>query len=87
MRALRATYTRTSDGKCRRLCLGSYPAVSLDEARVEARQHFATVARGGESASLELSSPSAPQLQENLPPRLIRRVNCRWLRGPATTES
>ena len=43
-------YTRTSDARRRRLTLGTYPNMSLDEARTRAREELAAVARGADPA-------------------------------------
>lgn len=44
-------YTRKSDGKRRRLTLGTYPSMSLDEARTQAREAAAIVDRGKDPAA------------------------------------
>lgn len=44
-------YTRKSDGRRRRLTLGTFPAMSLEEARNRAREELAAVQRGGDPAS------------------------------------
>src|SRR5262245_33466091 len=43
-------YTRTSDGRRRRLTLGTYPNLSLEEARTRAREELAAIARGSDPA-------------------------------------
>jgi integrase len=43
-------YTRASDGRRRRLTLGTYPNMSLEEARTRAREELAAVARGADPA-------------------------------------
>lgn len=44
-------YTRKSDGQLRRLTLGTYPAMGLEEARTRAREEFAAVSRGADPAA------------------------------------
>lgn len=43
-------YRRQSDGKLRRVTLGTFPSKSLDEARQLAKEHSASVGRGGDPA-------------------------------------
>ena len=44
-------YTRKSDGRRRRLTLGGFPAMSLEEARNRAREELALIARGADPAA------------------------------------
>jgi hypothetical protein len=44
-------YTRTSDGKKRRVGLGGFPAISLNDARTQAKDVIAKVARGADPAN------------------------------------
>jgi integrase len=44
-------YTRKSDGRRRRLTLGSCPGVSLDEARSKAREALVAIAKGADRAA------------------------------------
>ncbi len=44
-------YTRPSDGRRRRLTLGTFPAMTLDEARKRAREESVAVERGGDPAA------------------------------------
>ena len=43
-------YTRRSDGRRRRLTLGAFPAMTLDDARTAAREQLAAVSRGADPA-------------------------------------
>lgn len=43
-------YRRKSDRKLRRLTLGAFPAVSLEEARQQCRDHLAAIGRGADPA-------------------------------------
>lgn len=51
-------YARRSDGKRQRVTIGSYPAFSLNDARTEALEILAQVARGGDPAK-ERKRPDA----------------------------
>lgn len=44
-------YRRKSDKKLRRLTLGTFPAISLEEARQGSREHLAAIGRGADPAS------------------------------------
>lgn len=44
-------YTRKSDGRRRRVTLGAFPAMPLDEARTRAQEELAAIARGADPAS------------------------------------
>jgi integrase len=44
-------YTRKSDGRRRRVTLGTFPAKSLEEARIEAQEKLIAAARGADPAS------------------------------------
>jgi Arm domain-containing DNA-binding protein len=63
-------YTRTSDGRRRRLTLGSYPNLSLEKARLRAREELAAVARGADPAS---------DKQEELKADTFERLSASWL--------
>ena len=43
-------YRRKSDGKLRRLTLGSFPAIGLEEARQTSKEHLAAIGRGADPA-------------------------------------
>lgn len=62
-------YTRKSDGRRRRVTLGTFPAVSLEDARLAAQEKLIAVARGGDPAS---------QAQERREALTFREVSDDW---------
>jgi integrase len=57
-------YTRSTDGRRRRLTLGVYPRMSLEEARQRAREELAAVGRGADPAAGIQERYAAPCLRE-----------------------
>ena len=52
-------YVRSIDGKRQRHTIGPFPAFSLEQARIEARDLLATIARGGDPKGEELARSSS----------------------------
>ncbi len=57
-------YTRQSDGRRRRFTLGTFPDLSLEEARTRALEELATVARGADPAGGVAIRKAAPTFRE-----------------------
>ncbi|MBX9863950.1 MAG: tyrosine-type recombinase/integrase [Hyphomicrobium sp.] len=62
-------YTRKSDGRRRRVTLGTFPAISLEAARVAAQEKLIAAARGADPAS---------QAQERRDAQTFREVSDEW---------
>ena len=70
------TYRFTLDGKRRKLGLGSYPAVTLEEARIAAREAAALVAKGvnPHAAHKSRSTPEAMTFGEAVEAYLVEAL-------------
>lgn len=62
-------YTRKSDGRRRRVTLGTFPAISLEEARIVAQEKLIAAARGADPAS---------RAQERREALTFREVSDEW---------
>src|SRR4051794_26618156 len=65
------TYRRKSDGRKRRVTLGEFPAVSLNQARAKASGHRAAVADGADPASERIAQKKVEKTVDQLLDRYL----------------
>jgi integrase len=82
-------YRRISDGRQKRLTLGTYPAIELSKARAMARDILQQVAEGGDPAKAAKSGPGGtnPSSFEAVAQRYIERETIHLRRGKEIAQA